>query len=322
MAAPRPNLEGALAFFSLQRGFSPDALRRSYYKLCRKHHPDKPGGTDHMMKYVAACHDILQTELAGPAASAPSSAPAPATPCPAPTQEDIDLAGVWAKAFMEELGKKGKSSQAKQLRAAILNIGRSKTLSDTMGAAAYCVHTMAHHATLYSHLSWERIGFKGISYHGYDVSQSGLQCIDYGNYEYMHILEFIALRVPDMQPHLCSLYRVWPTVDLWAPEKSENSVERLGDIVECIMAAFRGHDWFQNVIQRDHRQMFADIVALCRLYHTLVAMLHTGFTKWNGIRVRLLASEFRDSDFGHQWVTKRDVGRGMLLHSLLLASVQ
>ena len=262
-----------------------------------------------------------------------SSAPAPASweatltrsPSPSPwlSPTATVVAAQAAQAFVNVLSElRNRKPTVLDLQNNLRRMAKSPNLSITMAGASLCTRFMANHAAENRHLSWEGIGFKDASHNGYDVTNRGLSIIDYGNHEYMNILEFIVLRRPDVQIHLNCLYHVWPTIDLWASYKSNDSIERLADIVECIMAAFRGHSFFEGVIQESHKVMFSELISLCRLYHVLVAMLETGVVKFNRFGLAVVP-ELRTSEFGKQWIAMTHGGRGVLLHNLLLlAAVQ
>ena len=129
--------------------------------------------------------------------------------------------------------------------------------------------------------SWEACGFKYLSYQGYDVT-GHLRAVDYGNYEYLSVLEFWSLREPKIWKSLNSMRDAWPTLlDLWHAAKTQRHVERLADIVEIVMGALRGEDWFHECIgEKRLPDLSALHVALCRLVQLLNARLTTGYLKY------------------------------------------
>ena len=68
-------------------------------------------------------------------------------------------------------------------------------------------------------LCWEDCGFTHLSYQGYDAI-GHLRAADYGNYEYLAVLEFWSLLEPKIWESLNSMRDAWPTLlDLWRVAK-------------------------------------------------------------------------------------------------------
>ena len=130
-------------------------------------------------------------------------------------------------------------------------------------------------------LSWEAAGFKYLSYQGYDVI-GHLYAVDYGNYEYLAVLEFWSLREPKIWESLNSMRDAWPTLlDLWHVANTEQHDERVADIVEIVMGALRGEDWFHDCIgEKCLPNLFVLRVALCKLVQLLNARLVTEYLKY------------------------------------------
>ena len=73
-----------------------------------------------------------------------------------------------------------------------------------------------------------------------------MRIIDYGNKEYVAILQLFAMMNPsEFSAHLEPMRENWPAhMDLWADHKTNAHWERLADITECIMGALRAEEWF------------------------------------------------------------------------------
>ena len=94
--------------------------------------------------------------------------------------------------------------------------------------------------------SWETIGFKALSHKGVDVRKN--RNVDYGNAEYLAVLQLLALRDTRVWVYLKMMRQAWPTyMDLWAPNKTNAHVEQLADVVEIVMAALRGEACFAEI---------------------------------------------------------------------------
>ena len=168
-------------------------------------------------------------------------------------------------------------------------------------------------------LNLGRLGFEILSYQGYDVT-GHLRAVDYGNYEYLSVLEFWSLREPKIWESLNSMRDAWATLlDLWHAANTQRHVERLADIVEIVMGALRGEDWFHECIgEKRLPDLFASHVALCRLVQLLNARLTTEYLKYK--REPLTKFEM-PCMFSQLW---RDSGysSGLLLCGLLRAAEQ
>ena len=215
-----------------------------------------------------------------------------------------------------------------QLYGRIKQLASEKELNIISSVACDCVELMANHAVAVHavanhHKSWEEIGFKYLSFQGYDTTTSGLRVIDYGNYEYLHMMEFFCLWKPCLETHLNTLRQYWPSLNIWHKDKSEHDVERIADVFECIMAAFRGDEIFKPVMLKKVAltvpEMFGVLVSLCKLHHTLSAHLGTtGIVKYSQKSVCIL-SKFVDCDFATVWRNKKQTGHGILMYGLLRA---
>ena len=149
-----------------------------------------------------------------------------------------------------------------------------------------CVRIMAAYAHLqvdeWGAQGWNSIGFKYLSSLGYEPD--GLRQIDYGNVEYLAVLQFLSLGEPAILDALESLRCHWPTyMDLWAENKSNGHVEQLADVVEIVMGALRGEVWFEQLFkpekQNDLPKLFNVLVDICKLVQHLDARLLTGVLK-------------------------------------------
>ena len=62
--------------------------------------------------------------------------------------------------------------------------------------------------------------------------------VDYGNEEYTILLELLSLLEPELLVSLDSMRSSWRTyLALWVPNRTRAHTERLGDIIEIVMAA-------------------------------------------------------------------------------------
>ena len=72
---------------------------------------------------------------------------------------------------------------------------------------------------------------------GYDISRKGSK-VDYGSDEYAMLLELLSLLEPELLVSLDSMRSSWRTyLALWVPNRTRAHTERLGDIIEIVMAA-------------------------------------------------------------------------------------
>ena len=167
--------------------------------------------------------------------------------------------------------------------------------------------------------SWEACGFKYFSYQGYDVT-GHLRAVDYGNCEYLSVLEFWSLRERKIWESLNSMRDAWPTLlDLWHAAKTQRHVERLADIVDIVMGALHGETWFHECIgEKRLPDLLALHVALSRPVRLLNARLTTGYLKHKREPLTkfevpcMFVQLWRDSGYSH----------GLLLCGLLRAAEQ
>ena len=122
-----------------------------------------------------------------------------------------------------------------------------------------CVQTLAAYQKQESQRvglqTWEGIGFKYLSFQGYDVD--GLRVINYGSSEYFALLEFWSLRNPEILAELHSLrYQLPVYMDLWKPNTTVKHKERLADVVG-IMGGLRGEPLF--------KQIWDELQEICRM---------------------------------------------------------
>ena len=118
---------------------------------------------------------------------------------------------------------------------------------------------------------------------------------------------------------------IWPTyLDLWHREKSPAHIERLADVVEIIMGAFRGEVFFNQVsdaVETAALPRFFDVfIRVCRLVHHLDARLRTSYLKYK--REHVCKLDFlSELEFSTEW-TSGSSSKGLLLHGLLHAALQ
>ena len=96
-------------------------------------------------------------------------------------------------------------------------------------------------------LSWDA-HWKLISHHAYDVSQTN-QVIDYGNIEYCMLLSlFEDLNFDDglFLVQILAMAQFFPSLH---PDAvlSDKAVEKQADVIEIVIAALRGHEYFRPI---------------------------------------------------------------------------
>ena len=171
---------------------------------------------------------------------------------------------------------------------------------------------------------WQACGIKYLSDQGYDVD--GLRIIDYGNCEYLAMVECWALRKPSIWAGLNKLRPAWPTyLDLWYVDKTTAHIIRLADIVEIIMGAARAEPWFAAIHTQEPvtgilPQLFELICSTGKLVQNLNARLFTGYLKHKRERVQQFHS-LDNLEFSRRWSNTQS-GKGLLLFGLLEASLQ
>ena len=314
-------LQDAMDVLGLGRGFSADQLKMQFRRLALRSHPDK-GGSDALCQCLLAarelCFQDLRTRDPEPPEPHPHDVPTPPPSSP-PTAERMGEVTAWAQEFLHNLGSCG---QGKMMRGQIKQIAKNTRMMQKLLQFAHeCVGLLALSQLQQCAAgvrSWEDCGFKLLSYQGYDVI-GGVRVVDYGNYEYRALIEFWCLRNPAIWESLNSMRRAWPALlDLWSPAKTDRHVERLADIVEIVMGALRGEDWFRPIAGTRLPELFAFHVSLCRLVQQLNARLETEYLKYKKECLKRFAVPGR---FSGMW---RDdaVPKGLLLCGLLQAAEQ
>ena len=111
----------------------------------------------------------------------------------------------------------------------------------------------------------------------------------------------------------------WPTfLDVWSAKKTVRHVERLADIVEIVMAALRGDEWFKQIWQTEPKDLpglFNLHVSLCRLVQQLNARLSTEYLKYKRERLHKFKVAGR---FSELW-RDGEVSKGLLLFGFVRA---
>ena len=341
------NLQAAMHELHLHDGFSAEELKKQFHRLSVRCHPDKPGGSTARMQRILAAREVCIEFLARPThpeqfaqnlrkrADPPETHPGNGIPTPpasaCPSADDLDAWTSHAVEFLAKLKESGPRHRERQsLRAQIKQVAIHSGWNLLLEFALDCIKQLARSTKQQCASgvkSWEACGFKYLSYQGYDVI-CDTRAVDYGNYEYLAVLEFWSLREPKIWESLNSMRDAWPTVlDLWHTAKTERHVERLADVVEIVMGALRGGAWFHDCIVRLPEKrlpvLFALHVALCRLVQLLNARLTTGYLKYKREPLTKLDVPCMFSDL---WIAagKRNSGysSGLLLCGLLRAAAQ
>ena len=331
VSAKMTALEDALALLGLHLPFTSDQLQKQYYRKARIFHPDK-GGDHTMMQKIVAAKDLLGNYVQNPPTTFTDYWPDYYAPSPCPSACDKMEAIMHGNEFLQALRDTPKSSahrcSAMQLWHCIKNVSRNPMLNDLLLFGAQCVWMLADNldkmAGHPSSQSWTKCGYKFLSFQGFDVD--GLRIIDYGNKEYHALLQYWALAQPTIHHALNRLRTRWPTLmDLWAPHKSDQHVERLADVVEIIMGAARAEPWFQHLHSLDryrHRlpEIFLLLTTLCKIIQSLSARLKTGYLKHKCEHV----SQFgllQSLEFSCKWTNNYEA-RGLLLFGLVTSARQ
>ena len=111
----------------------------------------------------------------------------------------------------------------------------------------------------------------------------------------MAILQLWCLREPMLWTSLNSMRKQWPVLlDGWRPSKTNAHVERLADVIEIIMCALRGDEWF-NKLHAEYpnvalSQLFSLFCSIGKLVHMLNARLSTQWLKHKRQHVRRFVS--------------------------------
>ena len=184
--------------------------------------------------------------------------------------------------FLQALRYYPKSSSeynaARQLWHCIHRASHNPMLNNLLRFGHQCVQMLADNLSGDpSTPSWRGCGYKYLSFQGFDAD--GLTIINYGNKEYHALLQSMALAKPTIHHALNRLRTRWPTLmDLWAPHKSDQHVERLADVVEIMMGAARGEPWFQHLWSLGRYRnclppLFLLLTTLCKIIQSLTAWI-------------------------------------------------
>ena len=314
------HVQKAMRVLSLQVGFTELQLRKSFYRVSLRHHPDK-GGSQEKMKEIVNARDVCREYLARQTTETnlgPEScdfAEMFAAPSSPPSENLIRSVVLEATSFVTLLGA---CKDGKMLRGQLRSVLENSSMMKRVCRFAYdCTSLMVRRTSLMvPATSWHASGFKYLSFQGYDTMNNGLRIIDYGNHEYLAVLEFLCLQHAAIWENLNIMRAYWPTLlDLWRPHKSLTHVERLSDVIEIIMGGLRGEDWFKGWTEPTDPTLFAYFCSLCRLIHLLNARLKTGRLKYKNESVRTLKNK---GMYQNMWLND-DMPKGVLLAALARA---
>ena len=300
-----------------------------------------------MMQNLTNAKEFLEKHLASATSTqpAPPPKPPPVSPRPSPEPSPLRIAdarelALKFKVYLELFGRKTPS--ANNLLTLMRKAANSDHFEVLMDFAQRCVEFLADENERWilengEQPSWEAIGFKQLSFEGFDVR--GLRIIDYGNREYEAILELFALHRRELWNALIRLQKSWPTLDLWAKTPSQAATERKADVVEIIMGALRGNSFFEpvwrQVIDEAHcrlPELFVEFVRICKLVQYLDALLCTGYLKHKMERLEQLhvlgGIRIKQLDFCCEWcgnqltepqgvAARTRARKGLLLYALL-----
>ena len=324
----------ARRILGVQPDASASAVNKAYRASALRNHPDK-GGDEEVMKLVGHAYQLL-TGRASTAASSSAAAqhPNPAAnrwtraqhtvskASPAPCYADREEALAQAEDFLRRLSQ-SKRAEMKAFR----NSWIKRVITNPLwpGLIEYfvrCLEVLAGwtNRAIAAHgvQSWEAIGFKELSHKGFDVRRNN-QKVDYGNAEYLAVLQFLALADTRVWVYLKMMRRAWPTyMDLWAPNKTNAHVEQLADVVEIVIAALRGESYFAEVVHEiSLRDLLPVLTSVCQLVHHFNGHLCTGECKYNGDRLLNMTRHLPPMLFITNW--NDYANRGLLLYSIFKA---
>ena len=138
---------------------------------------------------------------------------------------------------------------------------------------------MVQRATILSMSGWEEVGFKPWSHMGFDHVRG--RKIDYGNVEYACIMHVLIYMSRPLIRSMNQLAQRWPSLN---PRSETNeTVEKLGDIVEILMACLRGDALFEHMATLQDAPLPALFQSFCdimRAVQLLRARLISGHLKW------------------------------------------
>ena len=142
------------------------------------------------------------------------------------------------------------------------------------------------------------------------------QTVDYGNAEYLAVLQFFALADTRVWVYLNMMRAAWPTyMDLWAANKTNAHVEQLADVVEIVVAALRGEACFAEVHHETRlRDLLPVLTSLCQLVHHFNGHLYKGEAKYNGDALLIMTRHLPSMPFIRNWHDYAN--RGILLYSI------
>ena len=236
-----------------------------------------------MFQRIKAAHETCLKRLKSmqvciPQAEPPETYPpnVPTLPSDPPSQESCEDVVLWAVEFLQKLGAKSSTHhrEKRQLLADIQQFATNPWIDQLLEFALRCIQKLADHQQeqcASGIRSWRDCGFKQLSFEGYDVINN-LRAVDYGNEVYLAHLQFCCLQKPKIWNSLNSMREAWPVyLDLWRHNKTQRHVERLADIVEIVMGALRGVEWFKPSRDQCLPLLFNLHVNSCRLVQHLDA---------------------------------------------------
>jgi len=138
---------------------------------------------------------------------------------------------------------------------------------------------MVRRATRLPMSGWKEVGFKPWSHRGFDYVRG--RKIDYGNVEYACIMHVLIYMSRPLIRSMNQLAQRWPSLN---PRSETNeTVEKLGDIVEILMACLRGDALFEHMATLQDAPLPALFQSFCdimRAVQLLRARLISGHLKW------------------------------------------
>ena len=329
-------VDKAMAVLGLDPEFTMVQLKKQFIRASQLNDPDKGGSHDSMVEITKAWTVLSRTvvDLDTPTDQNEGWQWCVMTTL-GPLESDIEAAAKHGAEFMDYLSTWPRSDSLHEkvmlFRNKVKQAATNGHHALLMDYGTEVTGMLAAHVNRQSApRTWQAIGFKHLSYEGYDVTPNGLHPVDYGNCEYVVMLEFWCLERPALCTSLMALQRRWPVyLDLWKQNKSSAHVERLADIVEIIMGAARGEVFFKDIFTRSPYndqlpQLFAQLKALCKLVQELNARLSSGYLKHKREHVpkfcgfdteRGLAS----LEFTRRWTGGNLEDKGLLFHALVCA---
>lgn len=163
-------------------------------------------------------------------------------------------------------------------------VGQKSNLETVANVYCELLDHMIIVSTPNSHMGWKAL-WKETSMLGYDVRKS--QETDYGNFEYATVIWLLAYLDNRVCGKLAELALLFEAITLSPCHLSENSLDRMGDTIEILMAALRAERIGEvlptvqlALAERQTPKFFAALCQTMQLIHELDGRFHTKVVKY------------------------------------------